>query len=135
MAKTTLLRIIAGLEQQDTGSVEIDGNPVDALRPSRRDLAMVFQSYALYPHLTVRQNMMTPLLLRDMGFWERMPILGALMPGRRTKKEALSKIVHETAETLKIEHLLERQTGTAFRWPAPARGARPCQWCASPSPF
>ena len=53
--KSTLLRIIAGLENQSTGDVEIDGNVVNNTRASERDLAMVFQSYALYPHLTVQQ--------------------------------------------------------------------------------
>ena len=68
--KSTTLRIIAGLETQTTGDVEIDGALVNEVRPSLRDLAMVFQSYALYPHLTVQQNLMTPLRLRDLDFWE-----------------------------------------------------------------
>ena len=109
--KTTLLRIIAGLENPDAGSVDIDGKSVNHLRPSQRDLAMVFQSYALYPHLSVAQNMATPLILRDLTFWERFPILGRLMPGRRAKVDALSSVVRETAETLKIEHLLDRKPG------------------------
>lgn len=109
--KTTLLRIIAGLEQHDSGTVEIDGKTVDRLRPSQRDLAMVFQSYALYPHLTVAQNMATPLVLRDLSFWERFPILGRFVPGRRAKVNALLGVVRETAETLKIEHLLDRKPG------------------------
>ena len=54
--KSTLLRIIAGLERQSGGTVGIDGRSVDALPPDRRDIAMVFQSYALYPHLTVAEN-------------------------------------------------------------------------------
>ena len=65
--KSTTLRIIAGLEAQTAGNVEIDEVVVNDVRPSRRDLAMVFQSYALYPHLTVRQNLATPLLLRDLN--------------------------------------------------------------------
>ena len=54
--KTTLLRIIAGLERQDAGAVLIDGIDVDALAPKQRDVAMVFQSYALYPYMTVGEN-------------------------------------------------------------------------------
>ena len=107
--KSTTLRIIAGLEAQSTGNVEIDGAVVDDIRPSRRDLAMVFQSYALYPHLTVRQNLATPLLLRDLGFWERFPLLGALVPGRREKVEAMAATVREAAATLEIEYLLDRK--------------------------
>ena len=107
--KSTTLRIIAGLEAQTAGNVEIDGTVVDDIRPSRRDLAMVFQSYALYPHLTVHQNLATPLLLRDLGFWERLPWLGALVPGRREKIETLAATVREASRTLEIEHLLERK--------------------------
>ncbi|EKF18249.1 ABC transporter ATP-binding protein [Nitratireductor pacificus] len=55
--KSTLLRIIAGLEDASGGSVEIDGDAVNATPPSKRGIAMVFQTYALYPHLTVKDNM------------------------------------------------------------------------------
>ena len=109
--KSTTLRIIAGLEAQSAGDVEIDGVVVNHVRPSRRDLAMVFQSYALYPHLTVRQNLATPLVLRDLGFWERFPLIGALVPGRRKKVEGLAATVREAARTLEIEQLLDRKPG------------------------
>jgi len=55
--KSTLLRIIAGLETADDGEVWLDGRRIDQLRPGDRDVAMVFQAYALYPHMTVRENM------------------------------------------------------------------------------
>ena len=55
--KSTLLRIIAGLEDETSGSIEIDGDVVNSLPPTKRGIAMVFQTYALYPHLTVRDNM------------------------------------------------------------------------------
>ena len=55
--KSTLLRIIAGLEDATSGTIEIDGKAVNNTPPSKREIAMVFQSYALYPHLTVRDNM------------------------------------------------------------------------------
>lgn len=109
--KTTILRIIAGLEPQTAGNVEINGTVVNRVRPSRRDLAMVFQTYALYPHLTVRENLTTPLLLRDLGFWERFPLIGPLIPSSRAKRQALAAVVREAAETLEIEHLLERKPG------------------------
>ena len=54
--KTTLLRIIAGLESCDSGSLTLDGTPIDRLRPNQRDIGMVFQNLALFPHLTVAQN-------------------------------------------------------------------------------
>ena len=109
--KSTTLRIIAGLETQTTGDVKIDGRIVNTVRPSRRDLAMVFQSYALYPHLSVRQNLETPLRLRDLGFWERMPLLGQFMPGYKEKVTALNQAVSEVATTLKISPLLDRKPG------------------------
>ena len=109
--KSTTLRIIAGLEKQDSGDVLIDGKNVNAVRPSRRDLAMVFQSYALYPHLTVRENLATPLLLRDLSAWQRLPLVGLFVAGRRARVRALMGVVLETARTLKIEHLLDRKPG------------------------
>ncbi len=62
--KSTLLRLIAGLESPSVGTIRIGGDDVTELPPQRRDLAMVFQSYALYPHLTVRENMAFGLRVR-----------------------------------------------------------------------
>ena len=76
--KSTLLRILAGLEAADSGRVVIDGRDVSAVRPAARNLAMVFQSYALYPHLTVGQNMATPLKMRDLTRMQRLPVLGPI---------------------------------------------------------
>src|SRR5690606_24747932 len=59
--KTTTLRAIAGLEEIDSGDILIDGKPVQGLHASDRDIAFVFQSYALYPHLTVYENIAFPL--------------------------------------------------------------------------
>src|SRR4051812_842238 len=64
--KSTLLRMIAGLEDVTEGTICIDGEDVTQRAPRHRNLAMVFQSYALYPHLTVRQNMEFPLRLVKM---------------------------------------------------------------------
>ena len=61
--KSTLLRIIAGLERQDAGTVAIGGSSVDHLRPHERKVAMVFQNYALYPHLSVFENIALPLTM------------------------------------------------------------------------
>ena len=62
--KSTLLRIVAGLEPPDAGAVHMGGRDITALEPRDRDLAMVFQSYALYPHMTVAQNIAYPLKIR-----------------------------------------------------------------------
>ena len=64
--KTTLLRIVAGLLAQDAGSVSFDGVPVDSIPPYRRNIGVVFQSYAIFPHLTVRQNIAYGLRARRM---------------------------------------------------------------------
>ena len=109
--KSTLLRIIAGLENQSTGDVKIDGNVVNNTRASERDLAMVFQSYALYPHLTVQQNLMVPLKLRRLSILERFPIIGWLMPNRRSKLGEIVNKVQVASETLQITHLLDRKPG------------------------
>jgi len=65
--KTTLLRIVAGLESVTSGQVEIDGRVVTGLPPEQRDIAMMFQSYALLPHLTVAENVRFPLRMRRIG--------------------------------------------------------------------
>src|SRR5215472_2244798 len=64
--KSTLLRAIAGLEEISAGTIEIDGEVVNAMRPRDRDVAMVFQDYALYPHMTARSNISLSLRARGM---------------------------------------------------------------------
>ena len=63
--KSTTLRMIAGLEDISSGTIEIDGEVVNDLQPKDRDIAMVFQNYALYPHLTVYENMAFSLRLKN----------------------------------------------------------------------
>mgnify|MGYP003347364075 CR=1 FL=1 len=63
--KTTLLKVVAGFERPDSGTVRIDGTDVTAVPPARRDIGMVFQNYALFPHLTVRANVAFPLEMRN----------------------------------------------------------------------
>ena len=109
--KSTLLRIIAGLEAQSSGDVDIADRNVNDTRPSDRDLAMVFQSYALYPHLSVEENMMVPLKLRDLTALERMPVLGQFIPSRWRKMRAIRGMIDETADTLKMRDLLKRKPG------------------------
>lgn len=107
--KSTLLRILAGLENADSGAIQIDNKEVSETRPSDRDLAMVFQSYALYPHLSVEQNMMTPLKMRDLSKLQRLPLVGPLMA--RKELDGLKVQVAEIAQTLKIDHLMKRKPG------------------------
>ncbi|HEV3478526.1 MAG TPA: sn-glycerol-3-phosphate ABC transporter ATP-binding protein UgpC [Gaiellaceae bacterium] len=89
--KTTLLRLIAGLEEATAGRIEIGGKDVTDKPPRLRDVAMVFQSYALYPHMSVRQNLGYGLKVRRVG-----------------KKEALRR-VEEVAELLGLTELLDRR--------------------------
>jgi multiple sugar transport system ATP-binding protein len=91
--KTTTLRIIAGLERADRGTVSIDGRDVTHLEPGDRDVAMVFQSYALYPHMTVFQNVAFPLRMVS------------------TPRGEIGRAVREAAARVQIEHLLERRPG------------------------
>ena len=106
--KSTLLRIIAGLEAPDAGTVRIGGEDVTARDPSDRNLAMVFQSYALYPHMSVRQNIATPLRMRMLGLPARLPLMGRVLAPRATLRR-IEGAVAEAAETLQITHLLDRR--------------------------
>src|SRR2546423_1914329 len=74
--KSTALRMIAGLEQPSEGAIRIGDRRVDGVAPKDRDLAMVFQSYALYPHKSVRQNIEFPLRTRDVPPDERARLVG-----------------------------------------------------------
>ncbi|MHB1123067.1 MAG: ABC transporter ATP-binding protein [Ramlibacter sp.] len=107
--KSTLLRIVAGLEQHEAGEVHIGAERVDERLPSERDVAMVFQSYALYPHLTVRQNISVPLRYRRLGRLQRLPLAAAWCPGARAGLAAIDRDVLAVARQLDIEHLLERR--------------------------
>ena len=107
--KSTLLRIIAGLEPQTEGSVAIAGTVADRLRPKQRDVAMVFQSYALYPHMSVAQNLGTPLRMRQLSQSQRLPLVGRLMPGSRVKRREIDATVREVATALEIDPLLHRR--------------------------
>lgn len=107
--KSTLLRIIAGLESQDRGDIIIGDRNVNRIRASARDLAMVFQSYALYPHLTVMDNMLTPLRLRDLSGWQRAPLVGPLLA--RDRHREIRAQAERVAAVLKIEALLHRKPG------------------------
>ena len=106
--KSTLLRIAAGLETPDEGSVHLADTDVTAMRAADRDVAMVFQSYALYPHLTARQNMALPLFMRRLSTAERLPLAG-LLPGVRARMAAIGAEVATAAEVLRITPLLDRK--------------------------
>lgn len=89
--KSTLLRMIAGLEKITSGEISIGNKIVNDLEPADRDIAMVFQNYALYPHMTVRQNM------------------GYGLKIRKIEKQEIERRVHEAAEILGINEYLDRK--------------------------
>lgn len=122
--KSTLLRIIAGLERQDAGTISIGEELIDTQRASQRNLAMVFQSYALYPHLTVEENISVPLRMRRLNGWQRLPIIGQFMPGARAPHCHSSTGASDRRDTWPCR-AAETKTGTAIGWTAPARRGGP----------
>ncbi len=94
--KTTTLRLISGLDKTDTGEVFIDGENVNILTPAQRNVAMVFQQYSLYPHLTVRENLEFPL---------KSPLLN-------TSPDEIKAIVESVAKMLSISHKLDNKSTT-----------------------
>ncbi|MGN6095739.1 MAG: ABC transporter ATP-binding protein [Bosea sp. (in: a-proteobacteria)] len=107
--KSTLIRIIAGLEHQDGGNVAIGGSRVDQLRPHERRVAMVFQSYALYPHMSVGANIALPLTMSRLSLWQRLPLLRQLSRRRRSVMRGIEADVAAVAEQLQLDHLLDRK--------------------------
>jgi multiple sugar transport system ATP-binding protein len=91
--KSTALRLVAGLEDPDVGTITVGGRPMAGVPPQERDVAMVFQGYALYPHMTAREILEFPLKMR------------------RVPKARRDAIVLEAAATLRIESLLGRRPG------------------------
>ena len=109
--KSTLLRIIAGLEQQTSGDVTIGGQSVSAVRAADRNLSMVFQSYALYPHLSVAENIAVPLKMRRLSAVQRLPLIGPFAPNSRGLSRDIGAEVEKAAKMLEIDHLLDRKPG------------------------
>jgi ABC-type sugar transport system ATPase subunit len=91
--KSTALRMVAGLEKISAGKIVVGGEVINDIPPKNRDIAMVFQNYALYPHMTVEKN------------------LGFALQQRRTPKDELHQRVHSMAELLGLEELLKRRPG------------------------
>lgn len=91
--KTTTLRMVSGLDVQDSGSICIGGHSMAGLTPAQRDVAMVFQQYSLYPHLTVKQNLAFPL---------KSPLMNLTA-------EEIDRKVGEVAEVLQISHKLDNK--------------------------
>ncbi|WP_299793909.1 ABC transporter ATP-binding protein [uncultured Marivita sp.] len=109
--KSTLLRSIAGLERIDDGGIHVGGKDVHALRPSEREVAFVFQSYALYPHMTCRQNIAAPLVMTELSALGRTPLLHRLSPKARHTRARIASRVDKIADQLQIGPMLDRRPG------------------------
>ena len=114
--KSTTLRMLAGLETLSGGEIFFDGKPVSRLEPKARDIAMVFQDYALYPHMNIARNMSFALRL-----------------ARQPKAEVEAK-VQKVATMLNIAHLLDRKPGELSGGQR-QRVAMAVRWCAMRQPF
>ncbi len=110
--KSTTLRLVAGLEACTAGEIRIGGHVVNRVPPKDRDIAMVFQNYALYPHMSVYRNLAFGLTLRYGGGWLTRAWLRLIRPAEARslaeKRKGIRRQVQETAKALRIEHLLDR---------------------------
>ena len=114
--KTTTMRMIAGLEDVTDGEIWLGDRMVNKLEPKDRDISMVFQSYGLYPNMTVYENIRFPLRVR------------------KVPKELHHEKVMQAAKMVELTDFLRAPAGGPVGRPAPARGARPAPSCASPTP-
>ena len=103
--KSTLLRVISGLTEFTSGSVLIDDKEVSELAPRERGVAMVFQSYALYPHMSVAENIATPLNMAELSSLERAPLIGRLFGAE--KRRSIEDRVRAAARLVELEPYLQ----------------------------
>ena len=108
--KTTTLRLLAGLETPDSGTISLDGRPLNGLAPRERDVAMVFQSHALFPHLTAYENLAFGLMLR------------------KVPKAEIAQRVSAAAETLGLAGLLDRKPQALLALLAYTQTLQACQY-------
>ncbi len=103
------MRIIAGLETATSGTVSIDSRDVTGIRAADRDVAMVFQNYALYPHLTVAQNLAVPLAMRRLTALQRLLFVGRFIGDSAAIRAQIAEEARTTAAMLGIGVLMERK--------------------------
>lgn len=106
--KSTLLRILAGLEPVTEGEIAIGSRRVEQEPPGQRDIAFVFQSYALYPHLTVQQNISFPLVMKQFRWWMHLPLVGRVLRKRIERDPAVTGTIDDVARILGLTDLLDR---------------------------
>jgi len=110
--KSTSLRIMSGLDRPTSGDVLLGGSNVGEKSAYERNVAMVFQSYALYPHLSVAQNIALPLTMRHLSPLGRLPVIGSLVPGTVAARRTIMRQVTESADALGLTELLNRKPGS-----------------------
>jgi multiple sugar transport system ATP-binding protein len=107
--KSTLLRMIAGLVDTTAGSILFDSEDISGKDPRERNVAFVFQSYALYPHLTVRANIGFPLAMDRFRWWNQFPLVNSLSMRVLLKRPDISDRIDEVASMLSLGKLLDRR--------------------------
>jgi multiple sugar transport system ATP-binding protein len=107
--KSTLLRMIAGLTDITSGTIAFDDEEINRWDVRRRNVAFVFQSYALYPQLTVRHNIAFPMLMTRLKSWHHAPIIGAIVRRRLMRTPEIRDKVEAIAAQLKLTELLDRR--------------------------
>jgi len=107
--KSTLLRMIAGLTDITSGTLKFDGVEVNDWLPSQRGVAFVFQSYALYPHMSVRENIAFPLLMDAFQKWHHIPIISSFVRWKLMRRPDIAKRVEQIAEQLELASLMDRR--------------------------
>lgn len=109
--KSTALRLLAGLDRPTSGQILLRGRDVTQERASARNVALMFQSYALYPHLSVYQNIAMPLRLRRLNAFGRLPGAGAISGSVRSTLAEIDTDVQRVADILRLDGLLNRKPG------------------------
>jgi len=107
--KSTLLRMIAGLSEITSGELLFDGARANDWHPRQRGVAFVFQSYALYPHMTVRANIAFPLVMDAFKKWYHLPIVNAIARRRLMKSPDIAARTENIARQLELDSLLDRR--------------------------
>lgn len=107
--KSTMLRMIAGLTEISSGQLRFDDIVVNDLSPKRRNIAFVFQSYALYPHMSVRTNIAFPLVMDHFRWWHHIPVVGGFARRAILKSAEVAEKIDQVASMLELTDYLDRR--------------------------
>jgi multiple sugar transport system ATP-binding protein len=110
--KSTMLRMIAGLTDVTSGEIRFDGQRVNELEPRERNIAFVFQSYALYPHMSVRQNIAFPLVMDHFKRIYHIPFVNMIARRMISRRPDVTQRVEQVARMLELEEYLDRRPAT-----------------------